>query len=166
MRAWSGLRPRDGAPEQSRPDHAAQRRAVRRVHHIARPRPRGWPRDVPNTLLEIWRPMPAAATFTPWISIWRPLDPNFTSAGRAQTDTKGCYRFVTIKRGFPWGKLPQCEAAGAYSFPLFGHAFITRVVTQMFSRRSALPVRSDFQLGAPIGLVLRERLARDVHPNH
>src|SRR6185437_12493855 len=33
-----------------------------------------------------------------------PLDPNFTGAGRAQSDASGYYKFVSIKPGaYPWG---------------------------------------------------------------
>jgi protocatechuate 3,4-dioxygenase, beta subunit len=63
---------------------------------------------------------PAAAFRPRWVELWQanacgryihvvdqhpaPLDPNFTGAGRTQSDASGYYKFITIKPGaYPWG---------------------------------------------------------------
>ena len=57
---------------------------------------------MPNTLVEIWQANAAAAMSVDQHPA--PLDPNFTGAGRAVTDEKGYYRFITVKPGaYPWG---------------------------------------------------------------
>src|SRR5216684_631614 len=62
-----------------------------------------------------------------------PLDPNFTGAGRAQTDAQGYYRFVTVKPGaYPWGNHHNAWRPAHIHFSVFGHAFISRLVTQMY----------------------------------
>ena len=62
-----------------------------------------------------------------------PLDPNFTGAGRCLTDDEGRYRFVTIKPGaYPWGNHENAWRPAHIHFSLFGPAFATRLVTQMY----------------------------------
>ena len=62
-----------------------------------------------------------------------PLDPNFTGFGRAFSDADGCYRFVTIKPGaYPWGNHHNAWRPAHIHFSLFGPAFATRLVTQMY----------------------------------
>ena len=61
-------------------------------------------RGVPNTLLEVWQANACGRYIHALDQHPAPLDPNFTGAGRAQTDAHGYYRFVTIKPGaYPWG---------------------------------------------------------------
>jgi protocatechuate 3,4-dioxygenase beta subunit len=62
-----------------------------------------------------------------------PLDPNFTGAGRCLTDAEGRYRFVTVKPGaYPWGNHENAWRPAHIHFSLFGPAFATRLVTQMY----------------------------------
>jgi protocatechuate 3,4-dioxygenase beta subunit len=62
-----------------------------------------------------------------------PLDPNFTGAGRCLTDNEGHYRFITIKPGaYPWRNHPNAWRAQHIHVSLFGPAFATRLVTQMY----------------------------------
>jgi protocatechuate 3,4-dioxygenase, beta subunit len=62
-----------------------------------------------------------------------PLDPNFTGFGRALSDAEGHYRFVTIKPGaYPWRNHHNAWRPAHIHFSLFGPAFATRVVTQMY----------------------------------
>jgi protocatechuate 3,4-dioxygenase beta subunit len=66
-----------------------------------------------------------------------PLDPNFTGAGRAQSNAEGYYRFVTIKPGaYPWGNHHNAWRPAHIHFSVFGHSFVSRLVTQMYFRRS------------------------------
>jgi len=62
-----------------------------------------------------------------------PLDPNFSGAGRTLTDAEGRYRFVTIRPGeYPWRNHYNAWRPAHIHFSLFGQAFMTRLVTQMY----------------------------------
>src|SRR5207302_7450447 len=62
-----------------------------------------------------------------------PLDPNFTGAGRCLTDDEGRYRFITVKPGaYPWGNHYNAWRPAHIHLSLFGPAFATRLITQMY----------------------------------
>ena len=90
-------------------------------------------RPVPQTVVELWQAN-AAGRYIHAKDQWNaPLDPNFTGAGRAITDAEGRYRFVTIKPGaYPWGNHANAWRPEHIHFSLFGPAFATRLVTQMY----------------------------------
>lgn len=90
-------------------------------------------RPVPSTLVEVWQAN-AAGRYAHKIDRWNaPLDQNFTGAGRALTDSDGRYRFVSIRPGaYPWGNHHNAWRPAHIHFSLFGHAFLTRLVTQMY----------------------------------
>ena len=79
-----------------------------------------------------------------------PLDPNFSGAGRCITDDEGRYRFITIKPGaYPWRNHPNAWRAAHIHLSLFGPAFATRLVTQMYFPGDPLFFQDPiFQLGA------------------
>ena len=106
-------------------------------------------RGVPNTLVELWQANACGRYVHVVDQHPAPLDPNFTGAGRAQSDAEGYYRFVTIKPGaYPWGNHHNAWRPAHIHFSVFGHAFVSRLVTQMyFPGRSAVPVRPDLQFG-------------------
>ncbi|MGY9057235.1 MAG: dioxygenase family protein [Alphaproteobacteria bacterium] len=90
-------------------------------------------RPVPNAMIEIWQAN--AAGKYPHVVDQRPApqDPNFTGAGSMMTDAEGRYSFKTIRPGaYPvpntnnWWRPPHIH------FSLYGHAFASRVITQMF----------------------------------
>jgi protocatechuate 3,4-dioxygenase beta subunit len=90
-------------------------------------------RGVPNTLLEIWQANACGRYIHVVDQHPAPLDPNFTGAGRAQTDDSGYYRFVTIKPGaYPWGNHRNAWRPNHIHFSVFGHSFLSRLVTQMY----------------------------------
>jgi len=90
-------------------------------------------RPVRNTLIEIWHANAAGRYSHKKDDHTAPLDPNFTGSGRALTDASGRYRFVTIKPGaYPWENHPNAWRPAHIHFSLFGHAFATRLVTQMY----------------------------------
>ena len=90
-------------------------------------------RPVPDTLVEIWQANSAGRYPHRADQHDAPTDPNFTRAGRALTDKDGNYRFVTIKPGeYPWRNHPNAWRPAHIHFSLFGPAFVTRVVTQMY----------------------------------
>jgi protocatechuate 3,4-dioxygenase beta subunit len=90
-------------------------------------------RPVPNTLVEIWQANAAGRYAHAVDQHSAPLDPNFTGKGQVVTDQRGAYRFVTIKPGaYPWRNTHNAWRAQHIHFSLFGPAFVTRIVTQMY----------------------------------
>jgi protocatechuate 3,4-dioxygenase beta subunit len=90
-------------------------------------------RPVRNTLIEIWQTNAAGRYRHSKDNHPAPLDPNFTGAGRALTDANGVYRFVTIKPGaYPWRNHQNAWRPAHIHFSLFGPAFVTRLITQMY----------------------------------
>jgi protocatechuate 3,4-dioxygenase beta subunit len=90
-------------------------------------------RPIPGTLLEIWQANSAGRYVHVKDQHPAPLDLNFTGAGRTLTDENGAYRFTTIKPGaYPWLNHPNAWRPAHIHFSVFGRAFITRLVTQMY----------------------------------
>lgn len=90
-------------------------------------------RPVPHTLVEIWQANAAGRYLHKWDQHEAPLDPNFTGVGRTLTDGEGRYRFVTIRPGaYPWKNTQNSWRPAHIHFSLFGPAFATRLVTQMY----------------------------------
>jgi len=88
---------------------------------------------VRHTLMEIWQANSAGRYQHEGDQHDAPLDPNFTGQGQALTDEDGRYRFVTIKPGaYPWSNHPNAWRPAHIHFSLFGPAFVTRLVTQMY----------------------------------
>ncbi len=90
-------------------------------------------RPVPNTLIEVWQANAAGRYQHKRDQHDAPLDPNFTGTGRMMTDANGSYRFVSIRPGaYPWRNHPNAWRPAHIHFSLFGNAFATRLVTQMY----------------------------------
>src|SRR3954451_18649637 len=90
-------------------------------------------RPVPHTLVEVWQANSAGRYPHPRDQHDAPTDPNFTGAGRTMTDDQGRYRFVTIRPGeYPWRNHYNAWRPAHIHFSLFGPAFATRLVTQMY----------------------------------
>lgn len=88
---------------------------------------------VSNALVEIWQTNAAGRYRHAKDTHNAPLDPNFTGAGRTLTDANGVYRFVTIKPGaYPWRNHHNAWRPAHIHFSLFGPAFCTRLITQMY----------------------------------
>ena len=90
-------------------------------------------RPVPHTLIEVWQAN-AAGRYAHKVDRWdAPLDSNFSGAGRTLTDAEGRYTFITIHPGaYPWGNHHNAWRPSHIHFSLFGQAFATRLVTQMY----------------------------------
>jgi protocatechuate 3,4-dioxygenase beta subunit len=90
-------------------------------------------RSVPHALIEIWQTNAAGRYRHAKDNHPAPLDPNFTGAGRTLTDANGFYRFVTIRPGaYPWSNHHNAWRPAHIHFSLFGPAFVTRLITQMY----------------------------------
>ncbi|MFO1349905.1 MAG: protocatechuate 3,4-dioxygenase subunit beta [Gammaproteobacteria bacterium] len=86
-----------------------------------------------NALVEIWQTNAAGRYAHEADRHPAPLDPNFTGVGRALTDGDGYYRFITLKPGaYPWRNHPNAWRPAHIHFSLFGPAFATRLITQMY----------------------------------
>ena len=80
-------------------------------------------RGVLNTLVELWQANACGRYVHVRDQHPAPLDPNFTGAGRAQTDGEGYYRFVTVKPGaYPWGNHHNAWRPAHIHFSVFGHS--------------------------------------------
>jgi len=90
-------------------------------------------RPVANALVEVWQANAAGRYFHSVDRHHAPLDPNFTGAGRCVTDARGEYRFTSIHPGaYPWQNHPNAWRPAHIHFSLFGSAFLSRLVTQMY----------------------------------
>ncbi|MGB8339311.1 MAG: protocatechuate 3,4-dioxygenase subunit beta [Burkholderiales bacterium] len=90
-------------------------------------------KPVPHTLIEMWQANSAGHYRHKYDRGSAPLDPHFTGCGRALTDAEGRYQFITIKPGaYPWGNHHNAWRPAHIHFSLFGPAFATRLVTQMY----------------------------------
>jgi protocatechuate 3,4-dioxygenase beta subunit len=90
-------------------------------------------RPVTGTLVEIWQANSAGRYLHEVDQHPAPIDPNFSGAGRCVTDDDGRYRFITIKPGaYPWRNHPNAWRAAHVHMSVFGPAFATRLVTQMY----------------------------------
>jgi len=90
-------------------------------------------RPMRNTLVEIWQANAAGRYQHKVDQHHAPLDPNFTGCGHMLTDGEGRYRFVTIRPGaYPWQNHPNAWRPAHIHFSVFGPAFASRLVTQMY----------------------------------
>ena len=90
-------------------------------------------RPVPHTLVEIWQANSAGRYRHAIDQHNAPLDPNFAGAGHTLTDEHGNFRFVTIRPGsYPWKNHYNAWRPAHIHFSVFGPAFATRLVTQMY----------------------------------
>jgi protocatechuate 3,4-dioxygenase beta subunit len=90
-------------------------------------------RPAPGTLVELWQANSSGRYLHDLDQHNAPLDPNFTGKGHVITDAAGDYRFLTIKPGaYPWRNTHNAWRPQHLHFSIFGPAFATRLVTQMY----------------------------------
>jgi protocatechuate 3,4-dioxygenase, beta subunit len=90
-------------------------------------------RPVAHTLVEVWQANAAGRYLHSQDQHDAPLDPNFTGCGQLLTDAQGNYTLVTIRPGeYPWKNHYNAWRPAHIHFSLFGPAFATRLVTQMY----------------------------------
>jgi protocatechuate 3,4-dioxygenase, beta subunit len=88
---------------------------------------------VPNTLVEVWQANSAGRYAHPNDTHPAPLDPNFTGRGHVVTNANGEYRFLSVIPGaYPWRNTYNAWRAQHVHFSVFGPAFATRIITQMY----------------------------------
>jgi protocatechuate 3,4-dioxygenase beta subunit len=80
------------------------------------------------------------------------------------TDVEGSYRFLTIKPGaYPWRNTHNAWRAAHIHFGVFGPAFATRIVTQMYFPGDPL-MQYDPIYQSTADPVARERLVSQYDP--
>ena len=90
-------------------------------------------RPVSQTMIELWQANAAGRYVHPEDRHDAPLDPHFSGIGRVFTNAHGAYRFTTIRPGaYPWRNHFNAWRPQHIHFSLFGAAFATRLVTQMY----------------------------------
>src|SRR5439155_23781968 len=90
-------------------------------------------RPLAGTLVELWQANAAGRYRHDGDNHPAPLDPNFTGTGRCLTDAGGRYRFVTVRPGaYPWQNHHNAWRPAHIHLSVFGPAFATRLVTQMY----------------------------------
>lgn len=103
-----------------------------------------------NVLVEVWQANAAGRYIHKVDQHDAPIDPNFLGAGRLLTDSDGRYRFYTVKPGaYPWGNHHNAWRPNHIHFSLFGSAFTTRLVTQMYFPGDPLLALDPIYLGTP-----------------
>ncbi len=122
-------------------------------------------RPVPGTLVELWQCNAAGRYRHPVDQHDAPLDPNFDGVGQVVTDERGAYRFLTIKPGaYPWRNTNNSWRPAHIHFGVFGPAFVTRLITQMYFPGDPLLAYDPIFLGTP-DRAARERLISAYDPN-
>ncbi|MGH7931658.1 MAG: protocatechuate 3,4-dioxygenase subunit beta [Candidatus Binataceae bacterium] len=90
-------------------------------------------RPVPNTLVELWQANASGRYAHNVDQHDAPLDPHFAGLGRVMTDEGGVYRFMSVKPGaYPWRNHYNSWRPQHIHYSLFGPAFATRLITQMY----------------------------------
>ena len=90
-------------------------------------------RPIPRSLVEVWQCNAAGRYLHDGDVHDAPLDPNFTGYGRLMTNDQGEYRLLTIKPGsYPWRNTYNAWRPAHIHFSVFGNAFATRLITQMY----------------------------------
>jgi protocatechuate 3,4-dioxygenase beta subunit len=121
-------------------------------------------RPAAGTLLELWQCNAAGRYLHALDQHDAPLDPNFTGVGQVVTDGEGAYRFVTIKPGaYPWRNTHNAWRPAHLHFSVFGPAFATRLVTQMYFPGDPL-LGSDPIFCSTADPAARERLVAGYEP--
>jgi len=114
-------------------------------------------RPVPYTLVELWQCNAAGRYHHPGDQHDAPLDPNFYGGGRVRADAEGQYKFITIKPGaYPWKNHHNAWRPAHIHFSLFGPAFATRLITQMYFPNDPLLAYDPIYNSVPAGA--RQRL--------
>jgi protocatechuate 3,4-dioxygenase beta subunit len=90
-------------------------------------------RGVPDALIEIWQANASGRYTHVNDQHPAPLDPNFTGSGRVVSDAQGRYKFTTVKPGaYPWANHHNAWRPAHIHLSVFGSAFTSRLVTQMY----------------------------------
>ncbi len=120
-------------------------------------------KPVPKAMVEIWQCNAAGRYHHPGDQHDAPLDPNFTGGGRVRADDQGRYEFITIKPGaYPWKNHHNAWRPAHIHFSLFGPAFATRLITQMYFPGDPLLAYDPIYNSVPEGARARLQASFDI----
>jgi len=120
-------------------------------------------KPVPKAMVEIWQCNAAGRYHHPGDQHDAPLDPNFYGGGRARADEQGHYQFITIKPGaYPWKNHHNAWRPAHIHFSLFGPAFATRLITQMYFPNDPLLAFDPIYNSVPAGARARLQASFDL----
>jgi protocatechuate 3,4-dioxygenase beta subunit len=120
-------------------------------------------KPVPQAMVEIWQCNAAGRYHHPGDQHDAPLDPNFYGGGRVRADQDGRYEFITIKPGaYPWKNHHNAWRPAHIHFSLFGPAFATRLITQMYFPADPLLAFDPIYNAVPEGARPRLQAAFDM----
>jgi protocatechuate 3,4-dioxygenase, beta subunit len=109
-------------------------------------------RPVAGALIEVWQCNSAGRYPHPVDTHDAPLDPHFAGAGRALTDARGYYQFLTIRPGpYPWGNHFDAWRPAHIHFSVLGPSLLSRLVTQMYFPGDPLLERDAIFMSVPEG---------------
>jgi protocatechuate 3,4-dioxygenase beta subunit len=90
-------------------------------------------RPVPGTLIEIWQANAGGKYRHVNDKYLAALDPNFGGCGRVISDAEGRYSFRTVRPGpYPFQNDGCAWRPSHIHLSIFGHAFVQRLVTQLY----------------------------------
>jgi protocatechuate 3,4-dioxygenase beta subunit len=96
-------------------------------------------RPAARTLIEVWQANAAGRYRHNVDQHNAPLDPYFEGSGHTLTDADGNFKFITIRPGaYPWRNHYNAWRPAHIHFSVFGPAFATRLITQMYFPGDAL----------------------------
>ena len=96
-------------------------------------------RPAAHTLIEVWQANAAGRYRHNVDQHNAPLDPNFEGSGHTLSDEHGNFKFITIRPGaYPWRNHYNAWRPAHIHFSVFGPAFATRLITQMYFPGDAL----------------------------
>jgi protocatechuate 3,4-dioxygenase beta subunit len=107
-------------------------------------------RPVPRTLIEIWQANAGGRYRHVNDHYVAALDPNFLGCGRTLSGEDGSFRFRTIRPGpYPWRNRLNDWRPAHIHVSIFGPAFCTRLVTQLYFEGDPLLRHCPIYLSIP-----------------
>jgi len=90
-------------------------------------------RPQPGVLIEVWQANAGGKYRHVNDTYKAAIDPNFGGCGRIISDADGAYSFLTVRPGpYPFMNGNCAWRPAHIHFSIFGHAFVQRLVTQMY----------------------------------
>lgn len=119
---------------------------------------------ISHTVIEIWQANAAGRYRHRRDQHHAPLDANFLGFGCTLTDENGVYRFTSIRPGaYPWENHENAWRPAHIHFSLFGPAWVSRLVTQMYFPGDPLQDRDPIFNSVPTSAARDRLIAKYAH---